>query len=130
VTHKMMKYYIMKLRERDISVELCSVSEPMLLVPLRYEQLYPLANYDFPPYLMEVDEKKLMINKLSELIPKLSKVTSKKIIAVLPKHHYSILNEASKKAHCSNLLLIKYGRLAFRTLKSVYEYVLNYAISY
>ena len=118
VTHKMMKYYIMRLRERGVSVELCSVSEPMLLVPLRYEHLYPLANYDFPPYLMNIDEKKLMIDKLSELIPRLSEVTKEKIVAVLPRHHYSILSEASKKTSSNNLLLIKYGSCLLYTSPS------------
>ncbi len=118
-------------------VQVYSVSEPMLLVPREFETQYPFNNYDYPPKLMTKEEREEFIYLLSEAIKKVAEM-HKVIIAVLPSHHRSIFQDASKAAHIKlsmfskepaneadpaldetiKILLLPYGRLAFRSVKS------------
>ena len=126
ITHKMMKNYTRRLMRMGIKVSIYSISEPMLIVPEEYEEMYPLSNYDFPPRLMTRDEKELMIAKLAKILPKLALTTHCKVIAVLPKHHMQILQKALgllSDNYSEKFVLFQYGRLAFRTLREVYEYI-------
>lgn len=124
ITHRMMISYINSLRRHNCLVELYSISEPMIIVPYEYEELYPLANYDFPPKLMEKWEKELMANLLSKALVKIVKRTKYEIIAVLPRHHKSILERSLvflSGEMKEKIIVIDYGRLAFKTLRHVYD---------
>ncbi len=126
-THKMMLRYVTLLNDMGCKTSLYSISEPMIIVPYEFEEYYPLSNYEFPPKLMENWEKELMADLLSQVIPKIVRSTRYRIVALLPKHHMSILIRALEKIGDNNgcikekLLLLKYGRLAFRSLKNVYD---------
>ena len=124
VTHRMMISYINSLRKYNCLVELYSISEPMIIVPYEYEELYPLANYDFPPKLMVEWEKELMANLLSKALVKIVKYTKYEVIAVLPRHHRSILERSLALLNGEmkeKIIVIDYGRLAFKTLRYVYD---------
>ena len=126
ITHRMMKNYAKRLIGMGIMVGIYSVSEPMLIVPEEYEEMYPLSNYDFPPRLMTREEKELMITKLAKILPKLASSTRYNVIAVLPRHHMQIVQKALEllnNNYSEKFVLFKYGRLAFRTLRMVYEYI-------
>ncbi|GEM_PF-2149513 len=149
VTHKMMLHYIDELRRRGIEATLYSISEPMLVVPYRLEKYYPLSNYEFPPKLMESWEKKLMIMKLRDLLPRFLR-TALLNVFVLPRHHASIVLAALLNNGCDvgchdrrgndygigdsddtvemgeATLLVRYGRLAFKSLRKAYLLILEY----
>jgi len=132
VTHRMMINYINNLKKHNCLVELYSISEPMIIVPYEYEELYPLANYDFPPKLMEEWERELMARLLSKVLTKVIYHTRKEIIAVLPKHHRNILEKSLTlldKMIKSKIIVIDYGRLSFKTLRHVYDVLLKKCIS-
>lgn len=136
VTHRMMLHYLHKLNSEGIETMLYSISEPMLIVPYNLETFYPLSNYDFPPKLMNSLEKSIMIEKLRMLLPRFMKSAQKNIF-ILPRHHADIVllaldrhsysnieNTKGKKENIINIdgrtVLIGYGRLAFKTLRSTY----------
>lgn len=127
ITHKMMLKYVQKLNDQGIKAEIFSISEPMLIVPQRYEHLYPLANYDFPPRLMENWEQKIMISEIAKLLPKLTMNVEKMIVAVLPKHHYNIMSSALNGINNydrEKIMLLSYGYRPFRALRKTYEIIL------
>ncbi len=130
VTHKMMNAYLRRLNDEcGVHGGIVSVSEPMLIVPQEYEELFPLSNYDFPPKLMTKDERNLMIKKISGILPKIISNIKSKIVFVLPRHHYSIVKASleiletrgNNASITERVELIGYGRLAFKTMKKVYE---------
>jgi len=129
ITHKTMIHYLELIRNKYyVNIDLFSISEPMLIVPLRYEHLYPLANYDFPPKLMEKWEKDFMIKEIAKILPKIISSTKHKVIFILPKHHYKIVSSAIEvinNASKEKITMYPYGRLAFKTLRKVYEYILD-----
>jgi len=141
VTHRMMNYYVNTLRTKcKLKVEIISISEPMLIVPQKYEELFPLSNYDFPPKLMEPHEKEQMITMLANVLPKVLRTTKREVIFVLPQHHYDIVTRALNILNINYLTgldqvtgdndnykikIIGYGRLAFRTLHEIFIYLCN-----
>ncbi|MFP3261039.1 MAG: DUF5591 domain-containing protein [Sulfolobus sp.] len=102
---------------KDANVQIYSVSEPMLLVPRVYEDCYPFSDYDYPPSKMTPKEKEEFIQLLSEALKVISK-HHEVIIGVLPKHHFNVVSEASKRTGIK-IELHHYGRLAFKTVKEV-----------
>ena len=133
VTYKMAKYYTKRLKEVGINVELIAISEPMGLVPIRFSSYYPVANYDYPPKLMDYKDRELMVKLLIKLFKKLLKMNIRNyIIATLPKHHELILREVIKELDEETrrkVIIVPYGRKAFKTLRSVYEGMLKNQIS-
>lgn len=108
-THKI-AYSIAK----NLNLQFYSVSEPMLLVPREYENCYPFNSYDYPPNMMTEEEKQEFIDLLSIALQKIAEFHNR-IIAVLPKHHYNIVEKAEKKASIK-IELHPYGKLAFKTI--------------
>ncbi|MFP3346952.1 MAG: DUF5591 domain-containing protein [Sulfolobaceae archaeon] len=96
-------------------VQLYSVSEPMLLVPREFEDCYPFSDYDYPPSKMTREEREEFVRLLTTAL-KVLESYHQHIIAVLPKHHFSVLSEASKLSGVK-IELLPYGRLAFRSIK-------------
>jgi predicted RNA-binding protein len=131
VTHRMMNSYVNKLsKECKLNIEIISISEPMLIVPQRYEEIFPLSNYDFPPKLMDDNEKNYMIEELTKLIPKVLRSVKYEAIFILPRHHYNIVSNVvkmleyrGKRKYLKKIKLIPYGRLAFKTLYETYYYI-------
>jgi predicted RNA-binding protein len=119
-THRL-AYALLKKYGLEEKVQVYSVSEPMLLVPKELEECYPFNSYDYPPAKMSEAEKE----EFSELlVPFLRKVSSQheRLIAVLPRHHYKVVEKASGLAHVS-VELHSYGRLAFKTISGVIAYI-------
>ncbi|MBW9140853.1 MAG: DUF5591 domain-containing protein [Candidatus Aramenus sp.] len=115
-THRL-AYALLKKYGLEGRVQVYSVSEPMLLVPKELEECYPFNSYDYPPARMTEAEKE----EFSELlVPFLRKVSSqhRSLVAVLPRHHYKVVEKASGLAHVS-VELHSYGRLAFKTISGV-----------
>ncbi|MEM1627281.1 MAG: DUF5591 domain-containing protein [Sulfolobaceae archaeon] len=112
-THKA-AYSILKKSGRESEVQVYSISEPMLLVPREFEECYPFNNYDYPPHLMSDEEKEEFISLLIEPLKRISGM-HKKVLGVLPKHHYEIVKKASEIAKL-NIELIAYGRLPFKSI--------------
>ncbi len=129
VTYKMVKYYVKRLKEVGINVELIAVSEPMGLVPIEFCTYYPVANYDYPPRLMDENDRELMITLLIRLFKKLLKMSIRNyIVATLPKHHARILNNVIERLGekiKEKVILVPYGRKTFKTLRKVYESILS-----
>ncbi|MEM3845227.1 MAG: DUF5591 domain-containing protein [Candidatus Parvarchaeota archaeon] len=113
-THKL-AYSLLRKYKLEDKVQVYSVSEPMLLVPRELENCYPFNSYDYPPSLMTEEEKQEFIRLLSIALSHVHKI-HKRIIAVLPKHHYKIVYEASKNVPIE---LYPYGKLAFKTIANV-----------
>ncbi len=125
VTYRMVLYYVKSLRELGISVEVIAISEPMGLVPIKFCRYYPLANYDYPPKLMDDKDRELMVKLIARLIKKILG-RPKLVIATLPRHHRSILEDALSLLGVNDCIkIIPYGKLAFRSLRRAYEYVIN-----
>lgn len=96
------------------------LSEPMVLVPRELDIYYPFANYDYPPKELTEGDRETFVKLLASILPKLRK--HKKIVAVLPKHHTSILVSALKLCNmCIEIEVHSYGRKAFKTIKDVVE---------
>ncbi|WP_338603971.1 DUF5591 domain-containing protein [Sulfolobus tengchongensis] len=115
-THKI-AYSNLKKYNLEDKVQVYSVSEPMLLVPRELENCYPFNSYDYPPSKMSSNEKEEFIDLLSIALKHISAM-HRRLIAVLPRHHYEITEKASKKAG----VLIEmhgYGRLSFKTISSI-----------
>ena len=113
-THKL-AYSLLRKYKLEDKVQVYSVSEPMLLVPRELENCYPFNSYDYPPSLMTEEEKQEFIRLLSIALSHIHNI-HKRIIAVLPKHHYKIVYEASKNIQIE---LYPYGKLAFKTIANV-----------
>jgi len=71
------------------------VSEPMILVPRELEAVYPVANYDFPKYLLDTKGRRIFVRRLRNI---LSRVHSFHAFHVtfMPRHHFEIFKEARK----------------------------------
>jgi predicted RNA-binding protein len=87
----------------------------MLLVPREFEDCYPFSDYDYPPSKMTREERKEFVRLLTTAL-KVLESYHQHTIAVLPKHHFSVLSEASKLSGVK-IELLPYGRLAFRSIK-------------
>ena len=96
-------------------VQIYSVSEPMLLVPREFEDCYPFNDYDYPPSKMTAEEKEEFIELLSKALNVVSKY-HEVIVAVLPRHHFNVVSEASKRAGVK-IEMYNYGRLSFKSVK-------------
>ncbi len=100
------------------------ISEPMVLVPRELDIYYPFANYDYPPEELTEKDLEIFIELLSFVLPKLK--THRKIIAILPKHHSTILTSALKLCgNCITVEIYSYGKKAFKTVKNVVENLRN-----
>ncbi|MBB5253580.1 DUF5591 domain-containing protein [Sulfurisphaera ohwakuensis] len=113
-THKL-AYAIM--RGFEEKVQFYSVSEPMLLVPREYEDCYPFNSYDYPPSMMTKEEREEFVELLAKVLINVRNMHSY-IIGILPKHHYSVVKEASEISGI-NINLYPYGRLPFKTISEV-----------
>jgi predicted RNA-binding protein len=112
-THKL-AYSILRKHNIENVIQVYSVSEPMLLVPKELEECYPFNSYEYPPKLMTEKEREKFILLLTIPLKKLEEMHTR-IVAVLPKHHYNIVNKASQIAKVK-VILIPYGRLAFQSI--------------
>jgi len=103
------------------------LSEPMVLVPRDLDIYYPFANYDYPTYELTSTYRRLFVELLSQVLPKLR--YHRKIIAVLPKHHKSILQESLSKSTVGlSIIFIDYSKKAFRSVKIAAEMVARYVL--
>ncbi len=117
-THRL-AYSIIKRKNLDEYVQIYSVSEPMLLVPREVEECYPFNSYEYSPKVMTAQEKDEFVDLLRKPLAKIA--NQHKIIAgVLPAHHYSIVDRASRKEGVK-LYLTRYGKLAFRSINESIE---------
>ncbi|BCU71486.1 DUF5591 domain-containing protein [Stygiolobus caldivivus] len=96
-------------------VQIYSVSEPMLLVPREYEECYPFSDYDYPPSKMTPEERKEFVELLAIAIKAVSNF-HEFMVAVLPRHHFRVLKEASDEAGVK-VEIYPYGKLAFKSIK-------------
>ncbi|WP_232048941.1 DUF5591 domain-containing protein [Sulfuracidifex tepidarius] len=117
-THRLV-YSILKRKNLDNHVQVYSVSEPMLLVPREVEECYPFSSYEYSPKVMTVQEKDEFVELLRKPLAKIAK-QHKVIVGVLPTHHYSIVDRASRKEGLK-LYLMRYGKLAFRSISESIE---------
>jgi len=129
VTHKMMYKYLKDIKEDNLQADVFSISEPMILVPRKYEHLYPLANYDYPPRYLNEAKKNYMAKLLKIILIKLLSHVRYKAFAVLPYHHYKILRKAIELSNNDDIINDKldlrlYGTKTFRTLRKVYEEII------
>lgn len=100
----------------ESQVQIYVLSEPMILVPRELDIYYPFANYDYPIDELTPKYREKFINILSLVLPKLK--YHRKIVAVLPKHHLSILLESLKRADADlDIEIFEYGRKAFHSIK-------------
>ncbi len=120
-THKLAYSIIKKL---DLDVQVYSVSEPMLLVPRELEECYPFNSYDYPPSKMTKEEKEEFVELLIDPLTKISKL-HRRIVGILPKHHYNVVKRASELADINNIELHEYGRLAFKKISEVLNNLAN-----
>lgn len=101
-------------------VQVYVLSEPMILVPRELDIYYPFANYDYPPSELTKKHRKMFIDILSHILPKLSYHRS--IVAVLPEHHKSILIESIKRSRSKlSIEIVDYGKKAFNSIKKAIE---------
>ncbi len=125
VIHRTMLSYANSISRLGVSVEVYVISEPMLVVPMRYDKLYPFANYEFSPKNMEEYEKRKFSDLLARILPKII-INSKRVIAFMPNHHASILRRAiSKIDNPRRIFIWPYGRLAFQSARRLYEHILS-----
>lgn len=97
-------------------IQVYVLSEPMILVPRELDIYYPFANYDYPVHELTPRYREKFVELLSMILPKLK--YHRKIIAVLPKHHLSILLDSLKKVGEEfDLIVIEYGKRAFQSIK-------------
>ena len=82
-----------KLSIRDLS-QIYTVSEPAIIVPEELDNTN-ITKYDFPPDLMKEEGRKIFIERLSTLLPKLIRA-HKYLFYILPKHHREIFEQALK----------------------------------
>lgn len=123
--HRAMLSYAKRISKRGVKIEIYAISEPMLIVPLKYDNLYPVANYDFPPKDMKRHERKKFVDLLAKILPKIV-ARRKKIVAFMPRHHSGILMDAIKKANCKlEIEFWPYGRLAFKSAYTLYKHILG-----
>lgn len=109
----------------DHFVQVYVLSEPMVLVPRELDIYYPFANYDYPTHELTHRFRERFIDILTYLLPRLK--YHSKIIAVLPKHHLSILLESVKRSgEYLNLEIIEYGRKAFQAVKKAAVTMVHY----
>lgn len=112
---------------RDVnSIQFYSVSEPMLLVPREYEDCYPFNSYDYPPSKMTKEEREEFVILLSRALAHISRM-HKRIVAVLPSHHYNIVKASAEMAGI-NVELHPYGRLAFKTIAEALKSVIGFPL--
>ncbi len=115
---------IIKKSNLDKYIQIYVLSEPMIIVPRELDIYYPFANYDYPPKELDKVYREKFIEILAKVLPKLSK--HRKIVAVLPKHHKSILLESIKRCcHDINLDVVDYGEKAFKSIKHGIEILRN-----
>ncbi|PVU73992.1 hypothetical protein DDW13_09060, partial [Acidianus hospitalis] len=69
------------------------------------------------PSMMTEEEKNEFVDLLSIMLRKIS-FQHKRIVAVLPKHHYNIVSRASEKVGIK-IEIHPYGRLSFKTISDV-----------
>ena len=121
--HRMIDKYLSVYGIQDM-VQVYILSEPMILVPRELDIYYPFANYDYPPKELDPKYRDKFVDILSIVLEKLK--NHKYILAFLPKHHKSILNDALKKCrYCVNIEFFDYGKKAFRQTRYVIEYLNN-----
>lgn len=107
---------IIRRKGLDNDVQIYVLSEPMILVPRELDIYYPFANYDYPPRELEKRYRDRFIDILAKILPKLDRY--RRIVAVLPKHHRTILLDAIAKCQkCIDLIMISYGKRAFESIK-------------
>ena len=95
------------LQIRDIS-QIYTISEPAIIVPEELDDTN-VSKYDFPPDQMKEKGRKVFIERLTEVLPKLI-LAHKVSFYVLPKHHRGIFEKALEKIvekHPRNKTLIE-----------------------
>lgn len=109
-------------------VQVYVLSEPMIVVPRELDIYYPFANYDYPVKELKPVYRDRFVELLSIIIPKLA--YHSKIVAVLPKHHLSILLDSIERSGVNlNVDIIHYGRRAFQSVKLAVTTIHRYANS-
>ncbi len=92
------------------------VSEPMALVPRELDVYYPFANYEYPPEELTYVYRRKLVKIISQVLKKIVEA-HRRIVAVLPRHHLSIVMEAASIANTIDKMeFVPYGRLAFRSI--------------
>ncbi|HUU77986.1 MAG TPA: DUF5591 domain-containing protein [candidate division Zixibacteria bacterium] len=76
---------------RDIS-QIYTVSEPAIIVPEELDGT-KITKYDFPPEMLSSNGRRIFIERLADILPKLLKA-HKYSFYILPKHHKLIFEEA------------------------------------
>lgn len=114
-THRILDSTIYKNRLGDL-IQIYVLSEPMILVPRELDIYYPFANYEYPVEELTPRYREKFIELLSCVLPKLRFYS--KTIAVLPKHHLSILVESINRSSLDiDIDIINYGKKAFNSIK-------------
>ena len=110
-------------------VQVYILSEPMILVPRELDIYYPFANYDYPVHELTSTYRQLFVDLLSQVLPKLS--YHREIVAVVPRHHESILRESLIKTSAKlDIIFINYGKKAFHSVKLAAEIIARYVKEY
>ncbi|RLE80635.1 MAG: hypothetical protein DRJ51_05455 [Thermoprotei archaeon] len=86
------------LAKEGFNVDRYIVSEPLILIPYKYAYMFPAAHYDYPPPLLEPDEREIFVNMLAEILRVRVSRAYENIVYFLTKHHRKIFEDALEKA--------------------------------
>ena len=89
-----------KLNLRDLS-QVYTVSEPAIIIPEEFDET-SITKYDFPPDQMKNEGRKIFVDRLTKLLPKL--ISAHKVcFYVLPKHHRAIFELAIENINLKSI---------------------------
>jgi len=81
--------------ELDKMVQQFIISEPLIICPRELENVFPAANYDFPPKRLGERGRKIFVERLRSFIKKYGSNYDFHV-GFMPNHHREIFDEASK----------------------------------